>query len=113
MEPWAIFDRIRTTLATARRANPGSRYRAVQVNASSVGCCDAVRAIADKRFLSHEVPKLPLRGCDAALCRCNYQLFEDRRSETRRKPEARPGFACQLRTWDDRSPVSWGRRRDD
>ena len=30
--------------------------------------CAAVRAIGEKRFLSREAPKLPLKACDCASC---------------------------------------------
>ena len=42
--------------------------------------CDAVRAIADQRFLADEAPRFPLPGCDRAECRCFVQPQNDRRA---------------------------------
>ncbi len=57
----------------------GNRYRGVEVRPGEGDCCSAVRAIRGKRFLSNEVPPLPLPECDARKCRCTYELFADRR----------------------------------
>ncbi len=113
MELWAILGKIRKALFTSDRSNPGSRYRGVQLNFSWPGCCKAIRATAGVRFLSHEIPRLPLAGCDAADCRCSYELFEDRRTRARRALEATPGIAHQFRAWEERNHDSPGRRRDD
>lgn len=113
MELWAIVGKIRVALSTSGRTVSASRYRGVQVNSSWPGCCNATRAIAGARFLSHEIPSLPLAGCDAADCRCIYELFEDRRTRTRRASVATSGVAYQLRAWDERSHDLPGRRRSD
>ena len=110
---WAMFGRIRSIKAASRCIHSASSYRGVQVNRTRVGCCDAVRAIAGKRFLSHEIPMLPLADCDATACGCSYQLFEDRRTGMRRDSPVSSGASHQYRTWDDRKKASQGRRRDD
>jgi len=106
---------IRTiqTVTTSKRVNKKSAYRAVQVNGNPAGCCDAVQAVAGKRFLSDEVPKLPLSGCDASDCRCSYELFDDRRTEFRRGSDVASDIANQLCEQDNRSGASSGRRSDD
>ncbi len=60
-------------------ADGRSNYRGVEVHAGALGCCAAVREIRGKRFLSDEVPALPLPGCNAEDCGCTYELFADRR----------------------------------
>jgi hypothetical protein len=42
--------------------------------------CDAIRAIADHRYLSAEAPRLPLPDCDRDECRCFVQPQDDRRA---------------------------------
>lgn len=112
---FAGLTRIRTreTATTSKRINKKSMYRGVQVNGSRAGCCEAVQAIAGKRFLSDEVPKLPLSGCDASDCRCSYELFEDRRTEFRRGSDVAFDIASQLCREDNRNGASSGRRSDD
>lgn len=110
---WALFGRIRFLKAAGRRIHSASRYRGVQVIGARAGGCDAVRAIAGQRFLSHEIPTLPLGGCDATACGCSYQPFEDRRTGSRRDSHVISGVTYQYRTWDDRNKASQGRRRDD
>lgn len=52
--------------------------------------CEAVKAIANKRFLEIEkiIPALPLPNCDVPACTCKYVFYEDRRAHTedRRQP---------------------------
>lgn len=47
-------------------------------------CCDAVKALHGKRFLSAEAPSLPVQGCNQAHCHCDYIHHSDRRIEVRR-----------------------------
>lgn len=113
MELWAILGKIRKALFKSAGSNSGSRYRGVQLNFSWPGCCKAIRAVAGVRFLSHEIPTLPLAGCDVAECRCSYELFQDRRTQARRAAEATPGITYQLRAWEERKNDLPGRRHDD
>ena len=96
---------IRTTRTTTtrKRINGKSRYRGVQVNGIRADCCAAVQAVAGQRFLSDEVPMLPLRGCDANDCRCTYELFDDRRTDIRRASDETFHIASQLCEQDNRS----------
>ena len=50
---------------------------AVQIDSNP---CDAVRAIADQRFLSEDAPHFPLPGCDRDECRCMMRPQDDRRA---------------------------------
>jgi hypothetical protein len=47
-------------------------------------CCEAVKALHGKRFLSAEAPSLPVKGCNQAHCDCDYIHHDDRRVEIRR-----------------------------
>ncbi len=67
----------------ATRAAMTSRYRGVEVIPDGSGCCRAAGEIRGKRYLSNEVPQLPLPECDRAVCNCRYELFADRRRSHR------------------------------
>ena len=90
-----------------------SKYRSVEVNINHTGCCEAVQAIAGKRFLSNEVPMLPLIDCDASDCNCSYKLFHDRRADIRRGSDVPFDIASQFCKQDNRSSSSPGRRSHD
>ncbi len=70
-----LFGSRKTRAAAANRSN----YRAVEVFAGKDGCCSAAQDILGRRFLSDEVPMLPLPQCDAQSCGCTYRLYNDRR----------------------------------
>ena len=91
----------------------GSRFRGVQVNPNSDDCCEAVQSMIGQRFLSHEVPMLPLNDCDSGDCRCTYELFEDRRTDVRRAGDVTFDIASQLRLVNRRKNETPGRRRGD
>ncbi|MDH3747874.1 MAG: hypothetical protein OER97_06670 [Gammaproteobacteria bacterium] len=90
-----------------------SRYRSVQVKAANEECCQAVQTLLGKRFLSHEVPKLPLDGCDAHSCQCTYELHDDRRADIRRASDVAYDMASQYCESDNRDSNSPGRRAKD
>jgi len=104
--------RTEQTTTISKRINEKSRYRGVQVNGVRAGCCAAVQAVAGQRFLSHEVPMLPLSGCDANDCRCTYELFDDRRTDIRRASDLIFDIASQLRVHDNRRGTLSRRRSD-
>ena len=90
-----------------------SRFRGVQLNPNQDDCCDAVRASIGQRFLSNEVPMLPLEACDSADCRCTYELFEDRRTAVRRVSDFLSWPRSRLRLDNRRNAQTRGRRRGD
>jgi len=49
--------------------------------------CEAVKEMGGRRFLSCEVPLIPLSDCTTPNCRCTYIRYKDRRdlSEDRRE----------------------------
>jgi hypothetical protein len=70
--------------ATALRSTSASRNAAEPYHAVSIRpgeqCCEGAKQFAGIRFLSAKAPKLPLQDCHAAVCRCSYAHFPDRRS---------------------------------
>lgn len=88
-------------------------YRAVEVVPSAEGCCKAATEIAGRRYLSNEVPRLPLDQCDAANCLCTYQLYDDRRMDARRASDIGYDIASELRNTENRRTDSGGRRVED
>lgn len=90
-----------------------SRYRSVQVKADDASCCQAVQTLLGKRFLSSEVPKLPLDGCDSKACQCTYELHDDRRADIRRVSDVAYDLASQYCQANNRDSNSPGRRAKD
>jgi hypothetical protein len=73
-------------------ADSGSRrpWHAVQIISLTV-TCDAVRALAGKRYLSGEAPTLPLAECTrSGDCECYFKKHADRRGGPRRIEEVTP-----------------------
>lgn len=99
--------------AAPKRINHKSKYRGVQVNPRGEDCCEVARAAVGLRYLSDDVPMLPLDGCDAADCQCTYELFSDRRTDFRRAADVALGIASRLWQSDKRSAESMGRRSED
>lgn len=103
----------RSSTGAAATTNSNSQYRGVQINVDRSNCCAAVRLIDGKRFLSDEVPALPVDHCDVARCQCTYGLFNDRRSDARRTSDVIFDVASQLHPQDQRDAQSAGRRDND
>jgi hypothetical protein len=80
---------------------PSDTYRCVELRYRSDGC-DAVKRIAERRFLPGEAPEIPVPGCDAAKCYCRYVRHEDRRDSERRSPAAPVPAGGERRTKRDR-----------
>jgi len=53
------------------------------------GGCDAAIALAGKHFTFEEAPSLPLDGCNAHTCPCQYMGLTEHRSTHRRTREDR------------------------
>lgn len=78
-----MFPRIeRSGTSAYKNSPPASHFPAVSVHPSPAGC-QAAKALKSKRFLSDEAPRLPLEGCEAAVCHCIYHHHSDRRSGNR------------------------------
>ena len=88
-------------------------YRGVQIIPSIEGCCREAKAAASHRYLSYEIPRLPLESCDFANCQCTYELFDDRRAELRRASDIGFDMASSLRTDDDLRCEASDRRKAD
>jgi len=90
-----------------------SEYRCVEVLPGSLDCCQAARDILGKRFLSDQVPSLPLDACDARDCQCSYELLEDRRTNSRRVSDALSNNTTLFFDSESRHRTSTGRRHND
>jgi len=88
-------------------------YRGVRVVAKGDECCQAAKTIADERFLLEKTPMLPLSVCDAEICNCTYERFDDRREVLRRASDVAFDMASHLRSQDNRTSKSPGRRSRD
>ena len=87
---------------------PKKSWRAVRV-VPAASPCEAVLAIREKRFLTSEAPRLPLRDCDRQdRCQCKYQHLADRRGEPRRSADSSFGGAPKAVSPERRRP---GERR--
>jgi hypothetical protein len=86
-------------------------YRAVQIVPGIEGCCTEAKAAVTSRYLSHEVPRLPLESCDFNNCQCTYQLFDDRRADLRRASDTGFDMASSLRTAADLRSQASDRRK--
>jgi hypothetical protein len=77
-------------ISIRRSSNSGIRhlFHGVAIKSSDACRCAAVAAIEGQRFLSDEVPRLPLTDCDMPYaCKCVYEHFNDRRTELRRESD--------------------------
>lgn len=99
--------------APRKDAPTSSEFRGVEVIIDDSSCCTAVKALQGMRFLSDEVPALPVDQCNAATCQCSYKLFNDRRSDTRRTGDLIFDVASQIHPDDHRTETESGRRSDD
>jgi hypothetical protein len=68
---------------------PSSKWHAISIVVQESSCATAALC-RNKRFLSAQVPMLPMRECDrAASCPCKFKHFEDRRAAVRRTDDVR------------------------
>ena len=110
---WAkLKGKTRTQVPPLHRAQPTSRYRGVQVVTDNQSCCRAARKISSQRFLSNEVPRLPLDDCNTKDCQCTYRLFDDRRTGTRRLSDFGRDIGSELRSDKDRRSAINDRRSE-
>ncbi len=91
-----LYLRRRQGLAVTARPGAGSATR-VEAKSRPPGgfhgvtlkpcliACEAVEAVAGKRFLSREAPALPLAGCNQPRCDCTYGHLSDRRDGGNRR----------------------------
>ncbi len=70
-------------LPVATRALPRS-YPGVAIRPHP-NACDAAWDQKSKRYLTSDVPVLPLEGCDRTTCQCQYVEYSDRRSGKARR----------------------------
>jgi hypothetical protein len=85
----------------ARIANRTKTYHCVEVRCDDSACA-AVRRLEGIRFLSDQAPLLPVSGCSAQKCTCQYVHYDDRRDDDRRNPFGQ---------WANLPPTLTGERR--
>lgn len=77
-------------------------------------CCQAVKDLEGKRFLSAEAPTLPLQQCDNSKCHCDYIHHEDRRCDDRRNDTGiQHDLYGQAGETEKRNNLKHGRRKTD
>lgn len=55
-----------------------NQFHAVSVVIEGTGC-QYVKSLENKRFLSKDAPRLPLKNCEMTGCNCHYSHHQDRR----------------------------------
>ena len=73
----------------AKTTSPGkksSEFHAVAIICND-SACDAAKALLGKRFLSDDVPRLPLDDCTSLACECQFRHYADRRHATNRRSQ--------------------------
>ena len=58
--------------------NTPNQFHAVSVVVEGTGC-EYVKLLENKRFLSKDAPRLPLKNCEMTGCSCHYSHHQDRR----------------------------------
>jgi hypothetical protein len=94
--------------AQRKRREP---WHAVSVLPRGNTACTHILALLNRRFLSGEAPRLPLKECPlASVCGCIYRHYADRREGPRRSGEE-TGFRSARPSVERRA--GRGRRRGD
>ena len=88
-----------------------SKWHAVSIVLQGTSCA-AATLCRNQRFLSSQLPSLPLRDCDkAASCPCKYKHYEDRRTGLRRSDDTHRDLRSEFRESNRRA--TRGRRTVD
>ena len=83
------------------RAASRRSFHSVEVRRGD-SACEAVRQLEGVRYLSDKAPLLPVPGCSAQKCTCQYVHYDDRRDDDRRNPFGQ---------WSNLPPTLTGERR--
>ena len=88
-----------------------SKWHAISIVLHETSCAAAAQC-RSKRFLSTQIPALPLRDCDrAAGCQCKYKHYDDRRATIRRSDDVHRDLRSEFRESNRRA--TRGRRAVD
>jgi hypothetical protein len=88
-----------------------SKWHAITIVLHETSCAAAAQC-RSKRFLSTQIPALPLRDCDrAAACHCKYKHYDDRRTALRRGDDVHRGLGSEF--LDSNRRARRGRRAAD
>ena len=98
--------------ATSRpRKAADTSYHAVSIKLGKDACA-AAKNMTGHRYLASEAPRIPLPGCDAAVCECRFAHHEDRRSgKDRRSPFGRGSIGGGTGRFDKERREKSDRRR--
>lgn len=102
-----IFGGVRIVKSKRSKVSPVVRsasrknFHSVEVR-SGDSACEAVRRLEGVRYLSDKAPLLPVSGCSAQKCTCQYVHYDDRRDDDRRNPYGQ---------WSNLPPTLTGERR--
>lgn len=96
---------------SSSNTKPTALYRGVQIVPGSEGCCGEAKMATSRRYLSHEIQRLPLESCDFVNCQCTYKLFDDRRTDLRRTSDISFDLASSLRIDEDQRREACDRRK--
>lgn len=88
-----------------------SKWHAVSIVLQGTSCA-AATLCRNKRFLSNQLPALPMRDCDrSGSCPCKYKHYEDRRAGVRRTDDVHRDLRSEYLVQNRRS--ARGRRTVD
>lgn len=112
---WLIIrlrrDKANMTSRSAAKAKSLNPFHAVAIKYSE-NACDAAKAMTGRRFLSSAAPRLPLPECDFLECRCQFALYDDRRSgRDRRTPFAPAGSSGATGSFEKERRENTDRRK--
>ena len=93
-----------------KKLRNSKQFWGVQIEQSG---CNVSTALAGKQFAFEEAPALPLEGCDAHTCPCQYKGLKEYRSSHRRiKEDRRDSLRFDVDKPDRRSLKDRRRRFD-
>jgi hypothetical protein len=96
--------------APAQAVPKPKRYCAVEI-VTGADCCKAVLKLTGRRYLGHEAPPLPVKGCTIEECLCRYLHHPDRRKGERRTSDV--AVTVDEYSGNERRNVRRGRRATD
>lgn len=96
------------TPAAPKRARP---FRALSIVSADGGtCCPTCDALAGRRLLLRDAPKLPIAGCEAPQCACRYRHHGDRRERSPGRRLGDVGHFQPMHTGGERRRYAIARR---
>jgi hypothetical protein len=86
---WLYLKRSKAESSSSQKTGSTAGKRVEKFRAVSIRVgprvCTAAKYLRGKRFISTQVPELPLSMCDISDCKCKYVYHKDRRAEDDRR----------------------------